>query len=920
MATVEKTVELIFAGVDKASPVMAGLGGNLRGLDGVIGGISPGFGALAGSIEAVAGKLASVGNAVLGADAALAGLAVGGLTLAVKESAAFHDSFAEISTLITETGPTVDAFKDQIADYGRVSLSSFGDITNSIREAISSGVKWTDSIDFVRNAEALAVAGRADLHATTVLLVSTLNAYGKSTAEAGHFSDVFFQTVKDGQILLPELNNTLGSIVGIASAGKVPIEALGASIATLTLSGLQSEHAVVGLKGVLTEIISPSDKAKAAAKELGIEFNAEALASKGLVGILGDVAQATGGNVAKMAQLFGDVRALNAALILTSDNGLKVFRQEMLNMGNAGGVTQTAYDKMAGNIELITKNLVNNVKLTLAALGDPILAQFGSLEKAIAGLFAALGSSGSVKALQPLFDALHSAGADLQRWIEGVAKALPDAFQQVDFSPLIAAVQNLGGELGKFLDGIDLTKPEDLAKAIQFAVETLATLVDVTHGIVEAFKPIATAIQLAIAEFNDLPSADKIAFGKDFLGNAMLIEKAGVLIAGAIIAIGDKAGTMKAVWDVIAGAVQIDFNRLVLVLTGIALAIVTTFEAANKAVVYIVDTLTLGTLGPALHVSEKNIENWRKNLEKSFVDAAKGVGSGAVRIGQGFGLVGDTATTASTDVGKMAAAFSSVEVAAKKTAEELSKEAAEMKKADAIGDLFSDSTKKGTEALEEYAKGANAAATATKVIVTDTKGLTTAWGGFVQGANGVWQQMDTVAISTRKVADVMGTGAKETDAFRLKVLELDKDIQKTKMKLNVDLQIAKIKGETDEIQAMFKSIDTAISSTGTTLVGLFALVGKATQLGQSTLVAQLSASIDAEEKRRQAAFDQQKILIDKQIAMITMRNQMLSQGGALIKIDGTGLSPALQMVMWEILEKVQLEVNAQAADFLIGIA
>jgi len=45
------------------------------------------------------------------------------------------------------------------------------------------------------------------------------------------------------------------------------------------------------------------------------------------------------------------------------------------------------------------------------------------------------------------------------------------------------------------------------------------------------------------------------------------------------------------------------------------------------------------------------------------------------------------------------------------------------------------------------------------------------------------------------------------------------------------------------------------------------------------------------------------------------------QGGeALIKIDSTGLEPALEMVMWEILEKVQIRASEEAADFLLGIS
>jgi hypothetical protein len=39
----------------------------------------------------------------------------------------------------------------------------------------------------------------------------------------------------------------------------------------------------------------------------------------------------------------------------------------------------------------------------------------------------------------------------------------------------------------------------------------------------------------------------------------------------------------------------------------------------------------------------------------------------------------------------------------------------------------------------------------------------------------------------------------------------------------------------------------------------------------------------------------------------------------MIQISSDGLEPALEMIMWEIIEKVQLRANAEGAEFLLGI-
>ncbi len=49
------------------------------------------------------------------------------------------------------------------------------------------------------------------------------------------------------------------------------------------------------------------------------------------------------------------------------------------------------------------------------------------------------------------------------------------------------------------------------------------------------------------------------------------------------------------------------------------------------------------------------------------------------------------------------------------------------------------------------------------------------------------------------------------------------------------------------------------------------------------------------------------------------KTKALQNGDGLIKIDSDGLEPALEMIMWQILEKVQLRANAEGAEFLLGI-
>ena len=97
-----------------------------------------------------------------------------------------------------------------------------------------------------------------------------------------------------------------------------------------------------GIRAAIATIIGPSEQAKKLAEQLGLQFNAAALQSKGLSGVLADVAEKTGGSAEKMNVLFGGVEALLPVLTLTG-NGAQGFARDLEAMETAAGATAVSY-------------------------------------------------------------------------------------------------------------------------------------------------------------------------------------------------------------------------------------------------------------------------------------------------------------------------------------------------------------------------------------------------------------------------------------------------------------------------------------------------------------------------------------------------------------------------------------------------
>ncbi|KYH35830.1 phage-related minor tail protein [Clostridium tepidiprofundi DSM 19306] len=228
--------------------------------------------------------------------------------------------------------------------------------------AISSGVSPKDSLKASVTASKLAKAGFTDANSALKVMTSTMNVYGLKGQEAMQkISDKLLVTQNLGVTTVAELSESMGSLTPIANSAGASIDELMAGMASLTKNGLKTDEAVTAFKGVLTSVIKPSDEAAKMAKKLGIDFSVSAIKSKGFSKFLEEIKEKTGGNTELMGQLFGNVRALSGALVLTG-KGFKDFNTSLDAMKNSAGATDEAYKTMTNTIGFKLNKLKNTSK------------------------------------------------------------------------------------------------------------------------------------------------------------------------------------------------------------------------------------------------------------------------------------------------------------------------------------------------------------------------------------------------------------------------------------------------------------------------------------------------------------------------------------------------------------------------------
>lgn len=230
---------------------------------------------------------------------------------------------------------------------------------------------FTDTADAAQITEAsvkAAVGGFSDFGTVADATTSVLNAYGLAATEAESITDKFIATQNAGKITVDQYAQQIGKVAPLASQAGVSLDELNGFIATATASGVQVESTFSGLRQALAAVLKPTSDAASFAQELGIQFDAAALRSKGLQGILGEL-NATGNDTPEvLTRLFGSVEAVAAIAPSAGDGFIKLGENIDASVNSAGDAT-TAFDKVADSLPGLIQALQTQLGEQLRAIG-----------------------------------------------------------------------------------------------------------------------------------------------------------------------------------------------------------------------------------------------------------------------------------------------------------------------------------------------------------------------------------------------------------------------------------------------------------------------------------------------------------------------------------------------------------------------
>ncbi len=315
------------------------------------------------------------------------GALVTGATAAVKSAGELQTSMTSIAALTDTPRSAIQGLTKDVIAMSREMPISAQELAKGLYYISSSGFKGAQAIDVLRSSAKAAAAGLGETKTIADAVTSALNAYGLAGSDAGRITDILTQAVREGKGEPDQLAGALGRVLPIAAAAGVSMEQVAASMATMTLTGLNADEAATALRGTIGALLAPSKEAKDAL--LGLGFSTDdlraAIKDKGLLNVLQTLMERTGGNVEELDKIIPNVRALTGVLSTAKSQGDK-YADVLLKMQNAAGTTDKAFAEMSNTFEFKLKKSQNAIENLGIAVGNKLLPPLSDAADAAAVL------------------------------------------------------------------------------------------------------------------------------------------------------------------------------------------------------------------------------------------------------------------------------------------------------------------------------------------------------------------------------------------------------------------------------------------------------------------------------------------------------------------------------------------------------
>ncbi|BBO73466.1 hypothetical protein DSCW_08830 [Desulfosarcina widdelii] len=881
-----KKIELLILATNRTGPTFTAVG---QGLD-----------SLNSNVRDIAQPFADVATAVVKLDALLAALAAGGIAYAFNESSKLQTAATELKKVIGEEVGALDkakaASKGLSNEYGE-SAASVLSSTASYKQA---GFDIQGAMTLAKDGMDLVIAGELEASASSEILIASLKGFKAPAEDARRLIDILNEVSNNYATDIEQLGRGMAGISPIARTMGFSMEET-AGVVTPVIEVFRSgDEAAVALKTGLLKLIDDSKPVQEALASIGVtqkDANGNLRSGKD---ILYDVARAFQ-TIDEPQKLFVTQQLVGieqSARMVEVFDGLSKSNEITAVAMNATGSAAKEVAERLKDPEVAVNRLVQGFKNLSSSIGDDFQKAGTGAVDGITAVLNALEDAVDTGAFEPILDALNDFLDGVAAKLEQIAENLPEALEGVDYSGFLDSLGEIKDVITSLFDGIDFGDADSLRDGIQRVVDSLESLVDFSRGLGEIFVAVAGRIGDLIGWFNSLDEGTKTT-AANIAGIGAAVTAISVPIATVSTAIKGMGGVL----NVLSTGSVTKLTTSLVGTGGLASALkVVGSAAAAFGIGWEIGTL-YRELVPEVDTATQSVLKFIDKYTGVFgvEEEAQRVRQEAVEVEQRLRQVMAERAEAAEDAAENTyednlALVNSMDGAVDSTAEltEKMRELGILVEEEKTVDIDTADAEKKLQTLEYYSE-----------------------------KTGQWETI-VVPVDTAQIDDAQKKIEEAIPA--VKRLEIETDLQiaqvkaqaetlQTAIEFKAKLDIAEVEANAEIMKAAFESAGESVAAIADASSSMFSdLADFEGSMSDKWFLQDILEEQVALEKE---ALESQKKLTEAQAKLTEAKAAALERGDSLITINGDGLAPELEMMMWKVFEAIQVRATQEGLDQLL---
>lgn len=310
-------------------------------------------------------------------------LPVAGIAAAsIKTAADFESSMSRVQAVSGASGQDMQKLEKLAREMGATTKFSASDAADALNYMGMAGWKTQDMMNGLPGVLDLAAAGGTDLAQTSDIVTDGLTGLGLTAKDTGMFVDVMAATMSNSNTNVELMGESLKYVGPVAGALGINMKDLSLAIGLMGNSGIKGSQAGTALRAGLTNLIKPTDEARATMEKYGIEVKKNADGSVDFRGTMDNLRGTLGGldettQAAALSTIFGkEAMSGWAAIVNASEGDFNKLAGAIDNSdGKAKDMAATMQDNLNGQLD----NLKSALEEAAISIGNALLPMMKKL-------------------------------------------------------------------------------------------------------------------------------------------------------------------------------------------------------------------------------------------------------------------------------------------------------------------------------------------------------------------------------------------------------------------------------------------------------------------------------------------------------------------------------------------------------------